>query len=65
MFFQSEQMKCIKLMTKCMLFVDWLDLWVSDRGYSHWFQDALPGVEINLLHAILASLQGISTHQSF
>lgn len=51
-------------MKKCVLFVDWLDLWVSDRGYSHWFQDALPGVEINLLHATSASLQRISTHQS-
>jgi hypothetical protein len=63
-FSQSEQMQCMRFMTKCVLFVDWLDLWVSDRGYSHQFQDALLGLEINLLYATLDRLQVISTHQS-
>jgi hypothetical protein len=44
---------------------DWLDLWFSYRGYSDWVQDALPWLEIHLLHAGEACIQGISPYQSF
>jgi len=31
-------------------FSDWLDLWISYRRYSNWFQNALSWLAVNLLH---------------
>lgn len=44
---------------------DWLDLWFSYWGYLNGVQDAMPGMEISLLHALKACIQRISTNQSF
>jgi len=57
---------CSSGMTSCFfLMSDWLDLRFSYRGYSDWVQDALPWLEIHLLHAGETCIQGISAYQSF
>jgi hypothetical protein len=42
---------------------DWVDLRVGDRGHSDRVQDALPGVEVGVLHADAAGVQGFGAHQ--
>lgn len=44
---------------------DWLDIWVGHRRYPYWIQDALPGMEIHLLHALKACFQRIGPYQPF
>ena len=41
-----------------------MDLRVCDGGHSDGFQDALPGVALDLLHAEAPSVQGLSSDQS-
>lgn len=43
--------------------VDWMDLRVGNRGYSNRVQDAMPWVEIDLLYAVEAGVQGVGADQ--
>jgi hypothetical protein len=42
---------------------DWVDLRVGDRGHSYWVQNALPRVEVGVLHANAAGVQGFGANQ--
>ncbi|KAF8394765.1 hypothetical protein HHK36_020980 [Tetracentron sinense] len=42
-----------------------LVVWLSDWGYSDWFQDACSRMEINILYASPYCIQRICTYQSF